>query len=105
MIESCENGNISIYNFHSAALLKRINVGGYSLSCFCLWNNELILAGSSNIIKLIEIKSEKIIKDLNGFNIKVVYIAKINHPKYGESFIYQGWHNEGIKLWINKKDH
>ena len=56
-------------------------------------------------MKLIEIKSEKIIKDLNGFNIKVVYIAKINHPKYGESFIYQGWHNEGIKLWINKKEH
>ena len=105
MIESCENGNISIYNFHSAALLKRINVGGYSLSCFCLWNNELILAGSSNIIKLIEIKSGKIIKVLNGHNDKVVYITKINHPKYGEIFIYQGWLNEGIKLWINKKDH
>ena len=101
MIESCNDGNINIYNFHSTALLKIIKVSN-QLKCFCLWNNEFIFAGCDNTIKLIEIKSGKIIKVLNGHNDKVVYITKIKHPKYGESLISQGWHNDGIKLWTNK---
>ena len=70
LIETCNDGNIRIWNFHSAILLKIIKVinENYKLECLCPWNNEFILVGCGETIKIIELKNGKIIKDLNGHN-------------------------------------
>ena len=103
MIETCNDENIRIWNFHSAILLKIIGVVDqkYKLDCFCSWNNENILVGYENIIKIVELKNKIIIRDLNGHNKRIIYIATFNHPKYGKSIISQGHEDDGIKLWGN----
>ena len=43
LIESCDDGNIRIWDFHSAKLLKKINFGDKVLFNICLWNNNYLL--------------------------------------------------------------
>ena len=66
---------------------------------FCLWNNDFICVSSDKIIKIIELKSGKILKELKKHNNEVTYIKKFVHPIFGECLISQGWKNDGIKLW------
>ena len=40
LIESCCDGNIRIWNFHSGILLKKIKVSNEGLREICMWNNE-----------------------------------------------------------------
>ena len=104
LIDSCQNGFISIWNFHIGLLLHKINIGYNYLEGICLWNeNYLFVGGGDNSIKLIEIKNGLIIKSLTGHSENVLSIKKIKHKKYRECLISQG--NDGnIKLWIyNKK--
>ena len=54
------------------------------------------------IINIIELKSNKIIGNLIGYNNRVLAIKNFIHPKYGECLISQGYQNEQIKLWIKK---
>ena len=102
LIDSCENGFITIWNFHNGAVLRKINIGYNYLEGICLWNKKYLFAGSGdNSIKLIEIKKGLIIKSLVGHSEKVLSIKKIENKKYGECLISQG--NDGnIKLWINE---
>ena len=104
MIESCNDGKIRIWNFHSSILIKiiRITKEPYDLNFLCLWDNEYLFAGCFNIIKIVELKTGKIIKNLKGHKYTILYLTTFNHPKYGKSLISQGVHNDGIKLWINK---
>ena len=103
LIELNTDGNIRIWNFHSAMLLKIINLDiEYQLKSFCLWNNEYLFVAKDKSICLVKFKNSKIIKILNGHNNQITYIIKINHSKYGESLISQGSENDGIKLWTNK---
>ena len=101
------DGYIRFWNFHSGELLKKIfiksdNLLAYNMLCsICLWNKEFLFIGcSDNIIKLVEINSGEIIKNLFGHNSEVSTIKKIILPQYGECLISQS--NEEIKLWINK---
>jgi WD40 repeat protein len=100
LIDSCQNGFISIWNFHSGLLLHKINIGYNYLEGICLWNeNYLFVGGGDNSIKLIEIKNGLVIKSLTGHNENVLSIKKIKHKIYKECLISQG--NDGIiKLWI-----
>ena len=104
LIESCEDGNIRIWNFHSGELLKKININKGTLFGICLWNNEYILVGCyDKMIKLVDIKYGIFIKDFIGHNHRVITIKKFYHPKYGDCIISEGWINDGIILWIKKK--
>ena len=102
LIDSCQNGFISIWNFHLGILLHKINIGYNYLEGICLWNEKYIfVGGGDNSIKLIEIKNGLIIKSLKGHNENVLSIKKNDNKKYGECLISQG--NDGnIKLWIHK---
>ena len=104
LIESCNDGNIRIWNFHSGELLKIIRVinENYILECFCSWNNDYLLVVCGQTIKIIQLKNGKIVKELNGHNQRIIYITTIFHPKYGKSIITQGFDKDGIKLWANK---
>ena len=103
LIESSEDGNIRIWNFHSGQLLNKIKVNR-GLFGICLWNNEYIFVGcEDNTIKIVDLNNNKIIrKELKGHKNVVLTIKKIVHFKYGECLISQCYENGEIKLWINK---
>ena len=104
LIDSCDDGYIRIWNFHSGMLLNKIKVSSKRLYGICLWNNNYLFVGCSDkTIKLIELHNELIIKSLTGHNDIVLTIKKINLPQYGESLISQGACDDQIKLWVNKK--
>ena len=103
LIESCEDGNIRIWNFHSGELLNKIKVSGNFLFSICLWDDKHLFVGCSNkILYLIELNKGVIIKSFNNHNNFVTTIKKIYLPRYGTCLISQGNKNDQIKLWINK---
>ena len=94
------DNNIRIWNFHSGLLLKKINCYN-PLFGVCLWDNDHFFVGCEDkTIKIIEIKTGKIIETLTGHNESISTIKKIIHPKYGECLISKGLYNEPLKLWI-----
>ena len=91
LIESCNDGNIRIWNFHSGLLINRYKIINKPLIDICLWNNSYLFVGcKDNSIKLIDLKTGLIIKTLTGHNQTVLTIQKIKHLKYGECLISQG---------------
>ena len=100
LIESCYDGNIRIWNFHSGDLLNKIKISNWIYG-LCLWNNRYLFIGCiDKTIKLIEIKKGIIVKSLEGHQNRVLTIKKINCPKYGDCLISKGWKDDQIKLWI-----
>ena len=66
-------------------------------------NDNYILVGCGDkTIKIVELKSGKIVKELIGHNDDVVSVQVINIPEYGKCIISQGNGNDQIKLWINQ---
>jgi len=105
LYDSCCDGNVRIWNFHSGDLLKNIKVYDNFLYGICIWNNNYLCVGCQDkTIKLIDLKEGKVIKNLIGHEEKVINLKKVDHPKYGECLISQGWEYDQIKLWINKNN-
>ena len=103
MIESCGDGSIRIWNFHSGELLNKIVVTKKRLFGMCLWNEKYLFVGCEDkTIKLIELKSGDIINNLIGDNKIVLTIKKLFHPKFGRCLLSQGNKDNQIKIWINK---
>ena len=101
LVESCGDGFIRIWNFHSGDLLTKIDCKNGLLG-ICIWSHEYLFTGcKDNTIKLIDIKNEKIIKSFIGHNNYVCTIRKIVHPQYGGCIISQSWHNDEIKIWMS----
>ena len=101
LIDSCIDGNIRIFNFHSGLLLKKILICNNILFAICLWSNDYLFVGcDDNTIKLVDLKNELIIKSLIGHENRIISIKKLNLFKYGECLISQGWKSDQIKLWI-----
>ena len=104
MIESSWGGNIRIWNFHSGELLSKIKVSDKSLLAICLLDNDYLFVGDEdNLIKLIDLKSKKVIQNLSGHNNNVIAFKKLIHPKFGECLISKGGYGDKIKLWNIKK--
>ena len=105
LIESCFDGNIRIWNFHTGKLLNKINICKKEwLRGICLWNKNYLFVGCDDkTIKLVDLNKNKIIKDLIKSDRDMLAIKKIYHYKYGECLLSQGWKDERIKLWIIKK--
>ena len=66
LIESDGNGNIRIWNFHTAENLKLIPTeGAINLRGICLWNEQyLFSSGSDNNVKLFDLKKCVIVWEL-----------------------------------------
>ena len=109
LVESSEDGNIRIWNFHTAELLKTISIndqgGIYPLYGICLWNEKYLFVGcENNIIKLINLEEGTIIKDLIGHNNMALCIKKIYLPNYGDCLLSQGYQDDKLILWnLNKQ--
>ena len=100
LLETSCDGNIRLWNFHSAELKMKIFINNYPLYAIYLWNNNYIIVGCyDGTIKIIELKSKKIIKSLLLHNNRVLTIKKLNHPKFGECFLSQNADNSHIKVW------
>ena len=82
-------GYIVIWNFHSGELINKIKAAEDVIYDICLWDNNYCIIGGDCELKIINIKSKEIIKELiNTRDIKT--IKKITHPYYGECLIVQG---------------
>ena len=65
----------------------------------CLWNSDYLFIGyAGNIIKILDIEKSKIIGKIDGHNMSVLVLIKVNIPKYGECLISQE-NGELTKLW------
>ena len=104
LIESCFDGYIRIWNFHYGILMNKINISKSALFGISLWNNNYLFVGCEDkTIKLIDLINGTIIQSLNNHNKWVITIKIINHQKYGEFIISQGYDNDQIKIWVNNK--
>ena len=109
LIGSTNYGQILVWNLHSGVLLfaiktsnKRYHIEEYNyLYGICIWDNEYIFVGGGNkTIRLIDLKTRKVVKILKGHNDKVLTIKKIYHPIYKDCILSNPF-NE-IKLWKNQ---
>ncbi len=105
LIESSLDGNIRIWDFHSALLLTKIKVSDKYLYGLCLWNEKYLFVGCEDkTIKLIDLLNKKKINSLIGNKNGILTVKKIIHFEYGESLICQGFSNDTIKLLINENN-
>ena len=104
LIESCVDGFIRFWNFHTGKFLYKIDTSSdnfIGIFGICLWNKKYLFAGCNNSeIKLIDLEKKTIIKKLNGHKKVITCIKKIIHPKFGECLISQAYKNDQLKLWI-----
>lgn len=100
LVDSCEDGNIRVWDFYSGKLINKIFTGCNPLRGISIFNENCIFIGSKDkTIKVIDINKGIIINSLKGHNNTVLEIEVINLDKYGDCLISQGMDNESIKLW------
>ena len=105
LIESCFDGNLRIWNFHSGLLLKKIKISEKGLRAICLWNDNYVYVGcDDSTIKLVETKNGCVVNNIEGHNEQVITIKKIILKNYGECLISQNTRESSIKLWLNKDE-
>ena len=96
LIESCSDGAIRIFDFHSGLPLNKIEINNSRLYGMCLWNDNYLFVGCQDKeMKLVEIKAGLVVKSFR-HKWEVLTIKKII-SKEGEYLISQS-QNE-IKFW------
>lgn len=95
-------GNIRIWDFHRGDLLNKIKFGEQLTFGACLWNDNYLIVGDRNKIKIVDLNNNIISNELIEHKNEVLTIIKINHPKYGECLISESCFKDQIKLWVNK---
>jgi len=104
LIESCEDGIIRMWGFHSGELLRKIKTDNDNLYGVCLWNDNYAFVGCKDqTIKLIELKNGLLIKTIKGHKGRIISFKKIYDPNVGEYLFSQGL-DQKIKLWIYKEN-
>ena len=100
MIESCGDGLIRIWNFHTGEILNRIYVSDGYLYGIQILNGENILVGCRDKkLRIVDIKNSLIKKEIEGHNKEILTVKKIFLPQYGDCLISQGKFDDQIKLW------
>ena len=89
LIESSQDGNIGIWNFHTVDLLKTLNIGFKDLYSICLWNKDYLLACCYDKIKILNLNKEKNPSESNLGNKGLIRIGKVVHSQYGECLVLQ----------------
>ena len=87
LFESDGNGYVRLWNLENNTLIKNIQCPSCSLRGLCLWNQQYIIAASSDkSFKVIDFTKEKFVTSISGqhFN-SLCTVKKVRHPKYGES--------------------
>ena len=100
LIESCNDGNIRIWDFHKGLLLYKIKIDDECLNGICLWSDNYLFVGCEDgTIKLIDLLNRAIIKNIINDGEEVLTVKSIFLPFYGNCLISQSIGKEEIKLW------
>ena len=100
LIESCNDGNIRLWDFHKGLLLYKITIDDECLNGICLWNDKYLFVGCEDgTIKLIDLYNQEIIKNIINDSEEVLTIKSINIPNFGNCLITQSIGKEELKLW------
>lgn len=97
LIESSMDGNIKIWDFHSAVLLKNISCNSY---CdMCLWESDYLLTcqKGKNRIKILDLNKKKDSCEFNFEKNNFIAISKIVHSEFGKCLVFQ--ESYGFVLW------
>ena len=101
LIGSNREGKILVWNFHSGLILNKIIIEYRCFNGISLWENDYLFAGcDDDSIKLIDLKSNKIVKSFEGHNKSVSTVKTTMHSQYGKCLLSQGDEDDQIKLWI-----
>jgi len=104
LIESSDDGNIRIWNFHTGKLLDKIKVCNDDLYTIYLWSKKyLFVSCGEKVINIIDLEKTIIVNKLKEHKNWVITMKKIYHPLYGECLISQDCGKGEIKLWTNEK--
>lgn len=98
---SCSKEFVRIWDFDTAKLLKIIKVGECNINCIGFWKDDCIFTGDEEgKIKILKLIEEKTTMILSGHSSGVIFIEKIEHPKFGDCLVSQGVDEDGqIILW------
>ena len=78
LIGTTEDGYIRIWNFHTGLLINKIEVSNCSIYGICLWSEDYaFVASRDKSIKLVDIKSGRIVNNLIGCDNYVLTLKKI----------------------------
>ena len=109
LIESSSDGNIRIWDFHKAELIKRIKINDKGTFGICLWNKESLFVGTKDKIVLVNINTSEIIYEYS-YNFKreyndygIIAIKKLNSINFGECLLTKAYDNDAIKILSAQK--
>lgn len=100
LFESCYDGFVRIWNFHTGLLLGRIYINDECLNNICLWNDHyLFVACDDGYIKLVDLEKGKIIQSKCNESNEILTVKSLIHPKYGKCLLAQSLGKEQIKVY------
>ena len=98
MIDSCVDGFVRIWSFHSGELLNKVKISDDMLKGICMWHDFLFVA-CKQIITIVNLKQENIVNRIKAHQSLVLTLKIINHPSNGICLISQGESVSPIKMW------
>ena len=99
LIESCEDGNIRIWNFHTGELMQKFKVSFDNLFTICFWKDEYLFIGCGDFtIKLLKLENGDIIEEFINESMPLI-LRVLEIPKYGECLVFQ---DNGGKIKLRK---
>ena len=98
LIDSCVDGIVRIWSFHSGLLLNKIKISNDLIKGICMWNSFLFIA-CKQIITIINLEQENIVDKIKAHKKLVLTLKIINHPSNGICLISQGEEDDQIKIW------
>jgi WD40 repeat protein len=104
LFETDGHGYLRIWDIHTGLIYKKIQASGTNLRGLCLWNDQYILAASSDKgFKIFDLTTFDLKSTKNGHENVVCSIEKIIHPNYGEVVLTSAIDGT-IRLWTFKSD-
>ena len=108
LIESSTDGNVRIWDFHKAELIKRIKINERETFGICLWNKESLFVGTRDKIVLVNINTGEIIYEYDyTFESKyndygIIAIKKLNSIHFGECLVTKAYDKDVIQIFSAK---
>ena len=98
LIESCYDGLIRIWNFHTAELIDKINFHFGINSIFLFKDNYIFVSCYDKTIKIVNLKNE-MIDEFYGINKDIVSLYAIEQNSNGNYLITQGFEDDPIAIY------
>jgi WD40 repeat protein len=100
LFETDGNGYLRIWNINTGKIFKSIQSKGHNLRGLCLWNDNYIIAASSDkSFKIFDLFSMTLTTSISGHDNVLCTVDKVKHPIYGEVLLSSAIDGK-IKLWV-----